>query len=63
LPHTIISGRCRRQPEFHDRVVALPSMGSATIAGRIYMGEKVITGIKTFLDGHKPPERVPAAMF
>jgi glyoxylate reductase len=46
-----------------DRVVALPHMGSATIEGRIDMGEKVIINIKTFLDGHAPPDRVFAAMF
>jgi glyoxylate reductase len=46
-----------------DRVVALPHMSSATIEGRIDMGEKVIINIKTFLDGHNPPDRVHAAMF
>jgi glyoxylate reductase len=46
-----------------DRVVALPHMGSATIEGRVDMGEKVIINIKTFLDGHNPPDRVHAAMF
>ena len=45
------------------RVVALPHMGSATLEGRIDMGEKVIINIKTFLDGHAPPDRVHAAMF
>jgi glyoxylate reductase len=45
-----------------DRVVALPHMGSATIEGRIDMGEKVLINIKTFLDGHTPPDRVFAAM-
>ena len=44
-------------------VVALPHMGSATIEGRIDMGEKVIINIKTFLDGHAPPDRVHVAMF
>lgn len=46
-----------------NRVVALPHMGSATIEGRIDMGEKVILNIKTFLDGHAPPDRVHPAMF
>ncbi|MBL8566467.1 MAG: D-glycerate dehydrogenase [Hyphomicrobiaceae bacterium] len=46
-----------------DRVVALPHMGSATIEGRIDMGEKVIINIKAFVDGHNPPDRVHAAMF
>jgi glyoxylate reductase len=41
-----------------DNVVALPHMGSATIEGRIAMGEKVIINIKTFADGHRPPDRV-----
>ena len=44
-------------------VVLLPHMGSATIEGRIDMGEKVIINIKTFADGHKPPDRVLATMF
>ncbi len=43
-------------------VVVLPHMGSATIEGRIDMGEKVIINIKTFLDGHNPPDRVHPAM-
>ena len=46
-----------------DRVVALPHMGSATLEGRIDMGETVIVNIKTFLDGHTPPDRVHPAMF
>ena len=40
------------------RVVLLPHMGSATIEGRIEMGEKVIINIRTWMDGHKPPDRV-----
>jgi glyoxylate reductase len=43
-------------------VVLLPHMSSATIEGRIDMGEKVIINIKTFADGHKPPDRVIPAM-
>jgi len=43
-------------------VVLLPHMGSATIEGRIDMGEKVIVNIKTFADGHKPPDRVIPSM-
>jgi len=46
-----------------SRVVALPHMGSSTIEGRIDMGEKVIINIKTYLDGHAPPDRVHPAMF
>ncbi|MBI1251381.1 MAG: D-glycerate dehydrogenase [Alphaproteobacteria bacterium] len=45
-----------------SNVVLLPHMGSATLEGRIDMGEKVITNIKTFADGHKPPDRVIPAM-
>ena len=43
-------------------VVLLPHMSSATLEGRIDMGEKVIINIKTFADGHKPPDRVIPAM-
>ncbi|MEZ5777894.1 MAG: D-glycerate dehydrogenase [Paracoccaceae bacterium] len=39
-------------------VVLLPHMGSATIEGRVEMGEKVIINIKTFADGHRPPDLV-----
>lgn len=41
-----------------ENVVLLPHLGSATIEGRIDMGEKVIINIKTFVDGHTPPDRV-----
>ena len=44
------------------RVVLLPHMGSATIEGRVEMGEKVIINIHTFLDGHKPPDRILPSM-
>jgi glyoxylate reductase len=44
------------------KVVLLPHMGSATIEGRIDMGEKVIINIKTFMDGHRPPDRVLPSM-
>src|ERR1051325_8837644 len=46
-----------------DKGVVLPHMGSATLEGRVDMGEKVIINIKTFLDGHAPPDRVHPAMF
>jgi glyoxylate reductase len=46
-----------------DNVVLLPRMGSATIEGRIDMGEKVIINVKTFADGHNPPDRVVETMF
>ncbi len=47
----------------NPKVVVLPHLGSATIEGRMDMGEKVIINIRTFLDGHNPPDRVHAAMF
>jgi glyoxylate reductase len=43
-------------------VVLLPHMGSATVEGRIEMGEKVIVNIRTFLDGHRPPDRIIPSM-
>lgn len=43
-------------------VVLLPHMGSATLEGRIEMGEKVIINIKTFDDGHRPPDQVVPSM-
>jgi len=45
-----------------QRTVLVPHMGSATIEGRIDMGEKVIINIKAFSDGHAPPDRVLPAM-
>ena len=44
------------------KLVVLPHMGSATIEGRIDMGEKVIINIKTWVDGHNPPDRVLPSM-
>ncbi|MCE2509439.1 MAG: D-glycerate dehydrogenase [Alphaproteobacteria bacterium] len=41
-----------------DNVVLLPHMASATLEGRVDMGEKVLINIKTFVDGHSPPDRV-----
>ncbi|MDP6013683.1 MAG: D-glycerate dehydrogenase [Alphaproteobacteria bacterium] len=43
-----------------ESVVLLPHMGSATLEGRTDSGEKVIVNIKTFVDGHAPPDRVLA---
>ncbi|AYG64723.1 MULTISPECIES: D-glycerate dehydrogenase [unclassified Rhizobium] len=40
------------------KVVILPHMSSATLEGRIDMGDKVIINIRTFIDGHRPPNRV-----
>ena len=53
-----INPRLRELPN----VVLLPHMGSATVEGRIEMGEKVIINIKTFEDGHRPPDLVVPAM-
>ena len=44
------------------KAMLLPHMGSATIEGRIDMGEKVIINIKTWVDGHNPPDRVLPSM-
>ncbi|MCK7472812.1 MAG: hypothetical protein MZV49_03250 [Rhodopseudomonas palustris] len=56
-----LRARAGGQPEAArepSNVVLLPHMGSATIEGRVDMGEKVIINIRTFLDNHKPPDRV-----
>jgi glyoxylate reductase len=45
-----------------DNVVLSPHLGSATVEGRIDMGEKVIINIRAFVDGHRPPDRVIEAM-
>ncbi len=45
-----------------NNAVLLPHLGSATIEGRIDMGEKVIINIRTWMDGHKPPDRVIPSM-
>ncbi|RYG90916.1 D-glycerate dehydrogenase [Loktanella sp. IMCC34160] len=49
-----INPRLRELPN----VVLLPHMGSATVEGRLEMGEKVLINIKTFDDGHRPPDLV-----
>ncbi len=51
-------------PRLRDlpNVMLLPHMASATIEGRLEMGEKVIINIKTFADGHRPPDQVVPAM-
>ena len=43
-------------------VLLTPHMGSATFEGRIEMGEKVLINIKTFADGHRPPDQVVPSM-
>jgi glyoxylate reductase len=53
-----INPRLRALPN----VVLLPHMGSATVEGRTEMGEKVIINIKTFADGHRPPDLVVPSM-
>ena len=45
-----------------NRILVLPHMGSATVEARVEMGEKVIINIRTFMDGHRPPDRVIAAL-
>ena len=55
---TDVNPRLRELPN----VVLLPHMGSATVEGRIEMGEKVIINIKTFEDGHRPPDQVVPSM-
>lgn len=46
-----------------DNVMLLPHMASATSEARIEMGEKVIINIKTFADGHRPPDRIVPSMY
>lgn len=45
-----------------NNVLLLPHMSSATEEGRVEMGEKVIINIKTYADGHRPPDQVVPAM-
>ncbi|MGR3512482.1 MAG: 2-hydroxyacid dehydrogenase [Paracoccaceae bacterium] len=53
-----INPRLRELPN----VVLLPHMGSATLEGRVEQGERVIINIKTFEDGHRPPDLVVPSM-
>ncbi len=53
-----VNPRLRELPN----VVLLPHMGSATVEGRAEMGEKVIINIRTFADGHRPPDLVVPGM-
>ncbi|WP_114392140.1 2-hydroxyacid dehydrogenase [Oleisolibacter albus] len=46
-----------------ENVVLLPHLGSATYESRVEMGEKVIINIKSFVDGHAPPDRVLDLLF
>ncbi len=52
-----VSPRMRKLAEV-GKLVMLPHMGSATIEGRMEMGDKVLINIQTFVDGHRPPDRV-----
>ncbi|MBR9863527.1 MAG: D-glycerate dehydrogenase [Rhodobacteraceae bacterium] len=45
-----------------NNVMLLPHMASATEEARVEMGEKVIINIKTFADGHRPPDQVVPSM-
>lgn len=53
------------EPEVDQRllglpnVVLLPHMGSATIEGRVAMGNKVIANIRAWVEGNDPPDQVP----
>ena len=53
-----VNPRLRELPN----VVLLPHMGSATEEARIEMGEKVLINIKTYDDGHRPPDLVVPSM-
>lgn len=39
-------------------LVLLPHISSATVESRVEMGERVIINIRSFLDGHNPPDKV-----
>ena len=56
----VFDGEPAVNPKFMalENVVLLPHLGSATIEGRIAMGEKVIVNAKSFVDGHTPPDKV-----
>ncbi len=40
------------------KVVVLPRMGSATRESRVEMGDRVLINIRTWVDSHRPPDRV-----
>lgn len=54
----------RHEPEIDQRLLALPNvvmtphMGSATYEGREATGDRVIANIRTWVDGHRPPNQV-----
>ncbi len=53
-----------REPEVSRALLDLPNvalvphLGSATFEGRLDMGEKVIANIRSWADGHRPPDQV-----
>jgi lactate dehydrogenase-like 2-hydroxyacid dehydrogenase len=60
----VFENRSEANPDLkpQSNVVLLPHMGSATVEGRFEMGERVVLNIKTFEDGHRPPDQVIPAM-
>lgn len=60
----VLEGGAEINPRLRElkNVVLLPHMGSATVEGRVEMGEKVLINIKTFADGHRPPDQVLPSM-
>ena len=54
----------KHEPAIDPRLLALPNvvmtphMGSATYEGRMATGDKVITNIRMWADGHRPPDQV-----
>lgn len=57
-----------REPAINQELIGLPNaillphMASSTIEARQDMGDRVILNVKTFQDGHRPPDRVIPAM-
>jgi glyoxylate reductase len=57
-----------REPAINPELIGLPNaillphMASSTIEARTDMGDRVILNVKTFQDGHRPPDRVIPAM-
>jgi len=57
-----------REPAINQELIGLPNaillphMASSTIEARQDMGDRVILNVKTFQDGHRPPDRVIPAI-
>lgn len=57
-----------REPAINPELIGLPNavllphMASSTIEARQDMGDRVILNVKTFQDGHRPPDRIIPAM-